>query len=238
LATGGPARPQHVRADVGPLPAGQRVLGGPVQDQKPDSAVRGPAGGPVGRQRVPGGGARRPPRHAVHVFGRVDRFRARRPAEPELHGGVCGPGSRFHGVQVVGGIQAVQERTDDVAVQAQPVRRRWSAPRLGLRVRLSRARGVHQPHAMVRRPPKLSVRRGRGRPRVPDKVAVVQGAPVVRTAGGRPGPGRRRLCRARVHLLPEGTRIQTLRRTRTGHREHNQVVFDDRLLTAVLGRHR
>lgn len=91
---------------------------------------------------------------------------------------------------------------------------------------------------MVRRSPELSVGRGRGRPRVPDQVAVVQGAPVVRVARGRPGPGRRRVRRARVRLLPAGTRLQALRRTRTGHREHHQVVFDDRLLTAVLGRHR
>lgn len=111
MAAGGPARPQHVRADVGPLPAGERFGGGGplVSDPEPDAAVRGPAGRPAGGQRVSGRVARRPPRRAVRVLGRVDRLRARRPAEPQLHGGVRGPGRGHDGVQVAGSVQTVGE---------------------------------------------------------------------------------------------------------------------------------
>lgn len=103
---------------------------------------------------------------------------------------------------MAGSVQAHQARGRGghaaVVVQQQPVQP------VRVRVRVSRVERVHQRYAVVRRTPQLSVRRRRGRPQLPDKVAVVQSVQVIRSAGGRAGLGRRGVRPARVDLLPQG----------------------------------
>lgn len=250
VAAGGPPGPQHVRPDVGPISAAERVHvvrgGHSLQDPQPDTAVRAPAR-PVDPARVPGGRPRQPAQR-VHVLGRVDRLRASRPPKPQLHGGIFGAGTRFHGVQVAGGVQAQTSAAVAIAAAAVGSQRHQSVgrsaaatPPIRVRVRLSRTERVHQRDAVVRRSPELSVGRGRGRPELPDQVAVVQGAPVVRPARGGRSPGRHRVRAARVDLLrpPRTRRLQALRRRarrRTGHRRQHPVLFLDRVLTTDLGR--
>jgi len=140
VAARGPSGTQHVRADVGPFPTAQHVRG-PVQDKKPDTVVRAPAG-PTDRTHLSYGHAARQPAQRVHVLRRVDQLRARRPAEPQFHGGVRGPGDRFHGFQVVRGVQARGQAARGgvvvvVAVVSQPFQP------VRMRVRVSRAERVH-----------------------------------------------------------------------------------------------